>query len=265
MATLQPENSRKIVKKDDGYHVYSEDGKKHLGGPYKTEEEAKKRLEQIEYFKHKGGKSMIYGPERRVFAAFEAELRVKSRENGSKVIEGYAAKFGKMSQILGEGKRQFVETIHRNAFENCISRCDVRCLRNHEPDLILGRTKSGTMKLSTDDVGLRFEVDLPDTQTGRDTAKDIERGDLDGCSFSFTTEEDGDEWDDATNPPTRTLTKVRDLFDVGPVTYPAYLDTEVKCRSLDRFHESRELAQREQLLQVQRIRILKLRLGLSIT
>ncbi len=85
---------------------------------------------------------------------------------------------------------------------------------------------------------------------------------MSGASFSFTLEsEDGDEWDDSTSPPVRTLRNVRDLFDVGPVTFPAYLSTETNTRSLDLLREKRELVHRGQLLQVQRLRILKLRLG----
>ncbi len=207
----------------------------------------------------------ILQPEKRVLSPLEAEIRVKRAENGSKTIVGYAAKFGKLSQPIGDGKRQFVEKIDRMAFERCLERCDVRGLVNHDPSQRLGRTKPGTMRLKTDDTGLAYEIDVPDTQVGRDTVTDIENGNLDGSSFSFTTDDDGDEWDDSTDPPTRTLRNVRDLFDVGPVTYPAYLDTEANTRSLDRFRENRELGRRAQAaMQVQRVRILKLRLGLQI-
>lgn len=209
---------------------------------------------------------LILLPEKRFLPHFEAELRVKRAENGSKTITGYAAKFGKLSQNLGG----FVEKIHPKAFENCLKRCDVRGLRNHDPDKLLGRTKSGTMSLSVDDIGLRYDIAVPETVVGRDTVTDIERGDLDGSSFSFTTDTDGDEWDDATDPPTRTLMNLRDLFDVGPVSYPAYLDTEAhvrQCRSFGAFQESRELARLEQLKkrEQQARKILSLRLGFDLS
>ncbi len=209
-------------------------------------------------------KGLILTPERRVLAFQDAELRVKRDESTNKIITGYAAKFGKLSQLIGDGKRRFVEKIDRLAFERCLERCDVRGLKNHDPGQLLGRTGSGTMRLSTDDTGLKYEIDAPDTQVGRDTVAEIERGDLDGSSFSFTVEdEDGDDWDDTQNPPVRTLKNVRDLFDLGPVTFPAYLDTEASARSYDRFMEVREQAQREQAqaVKVQRIRLLKVRLG----
>jgi HK97 family phage prohead protease len=214
-------------------------------------------------------KSMILTPEKRFLTMETAEMRVKKADNGSKRLIGYAAKFGKLSQDLGG----FVEQIHPKAFDRCLKRCDVRGLKNHNPEMLLGRTKSGTMELTVDDVGLRYDIALPETVVGRDLVTEIERGDIDGSSFSFTTEPDGDEWDDSTSPPTRTLTNVRDLFDVGPVAYPAYLDTEASIasmRSLERHNESlaREQRAREEgtreALKVKRIRILKVRLGHSI-
>ncbi len=206
-------------------------------------------------------KTAILVPERRVLHHIEAELRVSKRADGKQVIEGYAAKFDKMSQNLGG----FREKIDRKAFEDCISRCDVRCLREHDPREILGRTKPGTMRLSTDDIGLKFSSDVPDTQVGKDTVTDIEDGNLDGCSFSFTTKSPGgDKWEgdwDDDELPVRTILDVKDLFDVGPVQYPAYLDTSVNCRSFDRFIEAQNLVQRERDNQLKRLRILKVRLG----
>jgi hypothetical protein len=212
---------------------------------------------------------MILTPEKRFLTHEIAEIRVKKAENGSKTLVGYAAKFERLSQDLGG----FVEKIHKNAFDRCLKRCDVRGLKNHDPAMLLGRTKSGTMRLTTDEVGLRYEIDVPDTQIGRDLVTEIERGDIDGSSFSFTTESSGgDSWDDSTDPPTRTLVGVRELFDVGPVSYPAYLDTSATMASLRSltFHiDSRALERkREEDLRtaanLQRIRILKLRLGRPI-
>ncbi len=258
--------SKRIIRKEkDGYHVYSEDGKKHLGGPYKTEEEAKKRLGQIDYFKAKGEKMAVLTPEKRFLTLEKAEIRAQKGEKGT-VLTGYAAKFDRLSQDLGG----FVEKIDKKAFERCLQRCDVRALKNHDPAMLLGRTKSGTMELSTDDEGLRYVITLPDTQIGRDLVTEIERGDIDGSSFSFTTEPDGDSWDDSTDPPTRTLMNIRDLFDVGPVVYPAYLDTEASMaslRSLSRFQENRKKVEWDawEAVKARRLRILKMRSALGIS
>jgi len=202
----------------------------------------------------------ILTPEKRFLSLETAEIRAKKGEKGT-VLTGYAAKFDRLSQDLGG----FVEKIDKKAFDRCLQRCDVRGLKNHDPGQLLGRTKSGTMRLSVDDTGLLYDIDLPDTQIGRDLATEIDRGDIDGSSFSFTLEPgDGDEWDDATDPPTRTLRNIRDLFDVGPVAYPAYLDTSSSVRAFAAHVESRNLARRGQDDQWKRLRILKLRLGHSI-
>jgi hypothetical protein len=82
--------------------------------------------------------------------------------------------------------------------------------------------------MAEDEFGLKVEIDLPDTTVGRDTAESIRRGDMDGMSFAFTT--DIDEWDySPARVPIRTVMKVRELYDVGPVTYPAYTDTRLPC------------------------------------
>jgi HK97 family phage prohead protease len=259
-------DERIIKKESDGYHVYSEDGKKHLGGPYSSLEAAKKRLGQVDFFKKKGQKSLISTPEKRFLLPEDAELRVVVGEGGKRKIVGKAAVFGKLSQNLGG----FLEKMHPDAFKKVLKTADVRGLRNHDPDKLLGRTKNGTMRLKTDKEGLHYEIDEGNTTHHRDTMESIDRGDLDGSSFSFTVDDDGDEWDDSTEPPTRTVHCVRDLFDVGPVTYPAYLDSSAgmralgECRSLQRFLEFREQARVEQARQLKRLRLMKLRLGVSI-
>jgi len=171
--------------------------------------------------------------ERRVLSADDIELRVT--DGDAPKITGYAAKFGKWSQDLGG----FTEKIREGAFDEAIGNSDVRALKNHDPNLLLGRTASETLRLSTNSVGLRFEIDVPDTTTGADTVTEIRRGDLSGCSFTFTTAED--DWkylDDGSVQ--RTIIKIGELFDVGPVTYPAYPDTTVAARSLDAFRQRLE-------------------------
>lgn len=155
------------------------------------------------------------------------QLRAAAKEaKGPGTVVGYAAVFDKFSQDLG----YFVEKIAPGAFRDCMAQ-DVRALVNHDSNLLIGRSKPGTLRMSEDNLGLRVEIDLPDTQLGRDTATSIARGDMDGMSFSFI--QDQEEWDDRTDPPQRTVTHVRDLFDVGPVSFPAYTDTSAAMRSLE--------------------------------
>lgn len=153
------------------------------------------------------------------------ELRAARAGKGPGTIVGYTAVFEKFSQDLGG----FIEKIRRGAFEGVLSD-DVRALKNHDSNYLLGRNKSGTLRMEEDELGLRVEIDLPDTQVGRDTAEEIARGDMDGMSFSFIT--DVDQWDDSGEVPVRTILRVRSLFDVGPVVYPAYTDTSAAMRGL---------------------------------
>jgi len=167
--------------------------------------------------------------ERRILPVEDVELRVDG--DGNPKITGYAAKFGKWSEDLGG----FREKIKKGAFDGVLEN-DVRALKNHDPNLLLGRTTSGTLRLGTNSVGLNFEIDPPDTNTGRDTVEEIRRKDISGCSFAFTTLED--DWKYLEDGKIeRTIVKVGQLFDVGPVTYPAYPDTTVAARSLDKLKE----------------------------
>src|SRR5690625_3155533 len=101
------------------------------------------------------------------------EMRMEGGD--SPRIVGYAAKFDRASGDLGG----FTEIIRRGAFAKTIQEADVRALWNHDSNYVLGRSKSGTLRLVEDDEGLRIEVDPPDTQWARDLVKSIERGDVD--------------------------------------------------------------------------------------
>jgi hypothetical protein len=110
----------------------------------------------------------------RVLSPEDVELRVVG-DNEPK-ITGYAAKYGKWSMDLGG----FTERIRKGAFDAAILESDVRALKNHDPNLLLGRTASETLRLESNSVGLKFEVDVPNTTTGTDTVEEIRRGDLSG-------------------------------------------------------------------------------------
>lgn len=163
--------------------------------------------------------------ERRFIPA--GELRVAGDgSSSSKRITGYAAKFNSLSEDLGG----FREQIAPGAFANTIKSADVRALFNHDANLILGRTKAGTLRLREDDVGLAYEIDPPNTQAARDLAESINRGDISQNSFGFSTI--ADEWRKNSDETwTRTLKEV-ELFDISPVTYPAYPQTDIAMRAL---------------------------------
>lgn len=156
--------------------------------------------------------------------------QVRAKADGNQ-IEGYAAVFNQPSEDLGG----FTEVIKPGAFANALSsKQDVRCLFNHDANVVLGRTASGTLTLAEDNTGLHFVCDLPDTQSARDIKASIARGDVSQCSFGFCANEQ--EWNeekqaDGSYKVIRSLIDV-DLFDVSPVTYPCYPQTAVSARAL---------------------------------
>lgn len=145
-------------------------------------------------------------------------------------MEGYAYTFGMESQDLGG----FVEIIEPGAGARSIEQDDILALESHEITRVLGRTSSGTLALTLDSAGLAYSVDLPDTTMGRDLAVSLARRDIVGSSFTFLCPPDGDDW--AFNTQDQLVHVMRDfrLYDVGPTSFPAYLDTSASMRSLSR-------------------------------
>jgi len=161
--------------------------------------------------------------EHRAFPMTGVEIRAGDGEPPK--IVGHAAVFNSLSEDLGF----FREKIAPGAFAKTIQEADVRALWNHDPNYVLGRTKSGTLKLAEDDKGLAVEIIPPDTQWARDLTESIRRGDVDQMSFGFQVVKE--EWEGDGNNPVRVLKEVK-LFDVSPVTFPAYTATDVQVRSL---------------------------------
>lgn len=156
---------------------------------------------------------------------FKGTVEVRA-EGEQAVAVGYAARFDALSQNLGG----FVERIDPKAFNQTVTQADVRALFNHDANFVLGRSSSGTLRMDVDDEGLRYEIDLPPTATGRDLAVLLKRGDISGSSFGFRVLDD--EWGETEDGyPLRTLKAVA-LRDVGPVTFPAYTAAESALRSL---------------------------------
>lgn len=156
----------------------------------------------------------------------ERRNTIELRANGKRLI-GYAAVFGLPSHDLGGWK----EIINPMAFKRTLSESpDVVALWDHDRRSVLGRTQSGTLALSVDSRGLKFEINAPDTSTGRDVLEMVGRGDVTGASFAFTANEE--RWKEANEGPAiRELLDV-DLLDVTITPHPAYPDTNVARRSL---------------------------------
>lgn len=167
------------------------------------------------------------GPERRACAI---PCSVETREGRPPVVSGYASVFYDAADHGTEFKFFGIkERVMPGAFDRAIREDDVRALVNHDANLLIGRTKSGTARLSVDKKGLRYEADVPDTQAGRDLVTSLKRGDITGSSFAFRVTDQA--WLKEDDEDIREIRGV-ELFDVSPVTYPAYESTTADVRAL---------------------------------
>lgn len=169
------------------------------------------------------------------------ELRVSSADEEN-FIEGHAAVFDSWSETLG-GIFPFKEKVKRGAFTSSLEKDDIRALFNHDPNYVLGRNKAGTLQLKEDERGLFVKIFPPDTAWAKDLRTSILRGDINQMSFGFTVEED--EWRYEDGYDVRELRKVK-LFDVSPVTFPAYTATDVGIRAMESYQEYRAQQEAEQ-------------------
>jgi HK97 family phage prohead protease len=149
-------------------------------------------------------------------------------------LVGYAAVFNSLSHDLGG----FREIIQPGAFDRTLTEFpDVLALVEHDVSKPLGRTLPGTLKLTTDEHGLRVEITPPDTSAGRDIVESVRRGDVAGMSFQFRPFPGGDSLDLSGPLPLRILKSVK-LKEVSVVINPAYPDTEVHVRALEEARET---------------------------
>ncbi|WP_035430871.1 HK97 family phage prohead protease [Bacillus sp. UNC322MFChir4.1] len=159
-----------------------------------------------------------------------SNIEIRENDGGSRTITGYAVKWEMKSVTMGYWRR-FKEQFTRGAFTESLTQDDQLALWSHDTSRVLGRTKNGTLRLFEDDIGLRFELDLPSTTLGNDTYETIKRGDVDGVSFGFQMVKE--EWDES-DPDNivRSVTKAK-LAEISPVAFPAYPDSQVSARSYD--------------------------------
>ena len=185
----------------------------------------------------------------RTFDVQDLELRM---DGDKPTVVGYGAVFNSESNDLGG----FREYIAPGAFDGRLED-DVRFLINHDANLILARTTNGTLRLSVDEKGLRYEADMPNTSTARDLMELLKNGTISQSSFAFTVEEDSWEIKDGMN--IRTIDKVSRLYDVSSVTYPAYdaASSSVALRSMKEWQEKEEAKKLEESLEAEKLEGIK--------
>ncbi|WP_234099676.1 HK97 family phage prohead protease [Enterobacter roggenkampii] len=167
--------------------------------------------------------------------SYSGEIRAEQRDNVTHIV-GYGSVF----DVLSEPLWGFREIIRPGAFDEVLGD-DVRGLFNHDANFVLGRTVAATMTLTVDERGLHYDIIAPETPTIRDLViAPMQRGDITQSSFAFRVAPGGDNWyEDDDGVIIREIIKVGRLYDVSPVTYPAYQAADSSVRSLSDWKESR--------------------------
>lgn len=170
----------------------------------------------------------VGGAERRTATIDRAEVRAAADGTNGFTFEGHAAVFDEFSEDLG-----FREVIKPGAFRKALRDADVRLLYNHDPNFVLARTTSGTLKLSEDNRGLLAKADVAPVSYAEDLRVLLDRGDVSQMSFAFSMRGGRDEWSERDDGQiVRTIHEFGGLHDVSVVTYPAYTGTDAQARTL---------------------------------
>ncbi len=185
------------------------------------------------------------------------EVRAQTTEGNptTHTIEGYALLYNTRTDMGG-----YTEIILPGACDSIVVNSDCKALLNHDPNIILARSKfgKGTLTLTPDDKGLRFKFTSP--QHRSDVVEMIDRGDLDQCSFRFIIDEE--KWETADGVDERQLIKFEELIDITLATFPSYADTTVALRSRDEFRSKNltpELVEGEKEERLRELELIELR------
>ena len=188
------------------------------------------------------------------------KIEVRKLESGQRYFEGYAAVFDQDSKLMTEGGRIFYETIERGAFDKVLQTDpDVVLTINHDKSKLLARTKSGTLTLFVDDVGLRYKATVPNTTDGNDAYEMVSRGDLYESSFKFGLRPSKDAtWNMDANKKVwkRSVSNIPLIKDVAIVTEGAYANTDVTVaeRNLQDFEHKKAARQ----IRINKLKLLEL-------
>lgn len=175
---------------------------------------------------------------------FHEETRAKVVNEETRTIKGYGIVFNKESVDLRAGGRTFREVIRPEAVQG-VSLDNILSMHNHRSERLLGNTRSGTMRVGVDRIGVWYEVDLPNSPTGQDVYESVKRGDTQGSSFQFDIKSDGDKWSMRDGKAFREVVKFNGVYEMGPVSEPAYPDTSIAARSLEVLVSIKETEEKE--------------------
>jgi HK97 family phage prohead protease len=165
------------------------------------------------------------------------ETRAKVVNEETRTIRGYGIVFNKESVDLRSHGRVFREVIRPEAVEG-VDLSRVLSMHNHRSERLLGNSASGTMRTGVDSVGVWYEVDLPDSPTGEDVLVSVRRGDTPGSSFQFDIKSDGEKWSVRSGKAFREVIAFNGVYEMGPVSEPAYPDTTIAARSVEQMEKA---------------------------
>lgn len=169
----------------------------------------------------------------------DLHLREEGEESNGRIIEGYAIKFGVRSQLLNDWYDRYYEVLE----PGCITRetldgQDFVLSLYHDPHRVLGRSNKGqgTLSYDVDEVGVKFWCEMPNTADGNEALELVKRGDLDGCSFIYSTDEKNcvdlekvtDE--NGVEVALRRVNEIKTIYDFTLTWRPAYKQTECSAR-----------------------------------
>lgn len=169
-----------------------------------------------------------------------SDFEIRASEGAPARLRGYALRFGSVYDM-----GWFTEEVGRGALD-AANLSDVRILLNHDSNIILGRTTAGTASVGVDNVGMWYEVDLPDSPNGQNARVAIERGDISQSSWGFRLRADstgrsiGSKWEMRDGKEHRVLVDVSEVLDASPVVFPANPDTSIARRSLEEAEQERQ-------------------------
>lgn len=198
-------------------------------------------------------KPAITSTQERRYLGRPVEIRAAADGTATRTIVFYASVYNTKSNLLNDGWEQFREIIAPGAFDEVLAQ-DTVCNRNHDDDCIIARTTAGNLRITSDNIGLRCEVDVPNTTAGNDLLEDIRVGNITQSSFCFQIAPEGDSWQwTEADGYTRTINKISRLWDVSMVVWPAYNEAgiaeqdarnnlQVAARSLKEFVEKQKPA-----------------------
>lgn len=187
---------------------------------------------------------------RNISADLELRTITDEEDEEKRTVGGYALKYNQQSDVLRDyWGDEFVEEFAEGAFDESLQERNQKALWNHKSEYPLGSVQSGTLRFNSDDTGLNYDIDLPNNSWGDDALESIKRGDVDGSSFGFKVT--NDKWSE-TEIDGKTILKrtvlEAELYEVSPVTFPAYNSSDVKLRSLKDYKENKDKIKRLVLL-----------------